>query len=203
MNNKLSIALNLILLAAVGYLYYNNFSTKKGAGKTLAESKTGKDSCTTKHRIAYIDLDSLNEHLVYLKQNRKLMDADQKEVEARIAAQYKSLEAKQENFKEKNPNPRPEDIQNMQAILMQEQQGIEAERQKQSEIFSKRGFTLMEKIQKELKAFISEYNKDNKFQYILTTGAGIDYLIYKDSTLDITKDVIVGMNERLKPDAIK
>ncbi|MGG9960791.1 OmpH family outer membrane protein [Ferruginibacter sp. SUN106] len=201
--NKLSIAINLVLLAAVGYLYYNNFSVKKGGDKIAAENKITKDSCTTQHRIAYVELDSLNEHLVYLKQNRKSLEADQKVVEAKIAADYKALEAKQENFKQKNPNPRPEDIQNLQAQLMQEQQNIEAERQKQSQIFNQRSFSLMEKIQKDLKAFLSEYNKEKKFQYIFTTGGGMDYLIYKDSTLDITKDVIIGMNERLKPDTNK
>ncbi|GAB2824568.1 OmpH/Skp family outer membrane protein [Ferruginibacter profundus] len=201
--NKLSIAINLVLLAAVGYLYYNNFSAKKGGDKIAAENKIAKDSCTTQHRIAYVELDSLNEHLVYLKQNRKSLEADQKVVEAKIAADYKALEAKQENFKQKNPNPRPEDIQNLQAQLMQEQQNIETERQKQSQIFNQRSFSLMEKIQKDLKAFLSEYNKEKKFQYIFTTGGGMDYLIYKDSTLDITKDVIIGMNERLKPDTNK
>jgi outer membrane protein len=57
----------------------------------------------------------------------------------------------------------------------------------------------MESIQKNLKKFLAEYNKEKQFQYILTTGSGIDYLIYKDSTLDITKDVIKGMNEIMKP----
>jgi outer membrane protein len=197
--NKLSIAINIVLLAAVGYLYYNNFSAKKGVEKIATGNIITKDSCTTQHRIAYVELDSLNEHLVYLKQNRKSLDADQKVVEAKIAADYKALEDKKENFKQKNPNPRPEDIQNLQAQLMQGQQLIEEERQKQSQIFNQRSFSLMETIQKDLKAFLAEYNKEKKFQYIFTTGGGMDYLIYKDSTLDITKDVIIGMNQRLKP----
>jgi outer membrane protein len=197
--NKLSIAINIVLLAAVGYLYYNNFSAKKGVEKIATGNIITKDSCTTQHRIAYVELDSLNEHLVYLKQNRKSLDADQKVVEAKIAADYKALEDKKENFKQKNPNPRPEDIQNLQAQLMQGQQLIEEERQKQSQIFNQRSFSLMETIQKDLKVFLTEYNKEKKFQYIFTTGGGMDYLIYKDSTLDITKDVIIGMNQRLKP----
>jgi outer membrane protein len=60
----------------------------------------------------------------------------------------------------------------------------------------------MESIQKNLKQFLAEYNKEKKYQYILTTGSGLDYLIYKDSTLDITKDVIKGMNEIMKPGSI-
>jgi outer membrane protein len=199
--NKLSLALNVILIAAVGYLYYYNFSGKKQQASTSKTelNQNSKDSCTTKHRIAYVDLDSLNENLVYLKQKRKELDSDQKEVEARITADYKDLELKRSTFLQKNPNAKPEELQQFQMLLVQEQNRIEDDRQKQSQVFNQRRFALVEGIQKDLKGFLANYNKEKKFQYILTTGMGIDYLIYKDSTLDITKDVIKGMNEMSKP----
>jgi len=197
---NLSLVLNLVLIAAVGYLYFYNFSGKKGTGAISSVSgNTAKDSCTTRHRIAYVELDSLNENLLYLKQQRKQLEAQQKQVESKIASDYKELDQKKNNFLQKNPNAKPEELQQMQMVLMQEQERIESERQKQSQIFNQKGFTLMEGIQKNLKEFLAEYNKEHKFQYILTTGSGIDYLIYKDSTLDITKDVIKGMNLKLKP----
>lgn len=54
----------------------------------------------------------------------------------------------------------------------------------------------MEDIQKKLKDFLSEYNKDKKYMYIFTTGTGLDYMVFKDSSLNITRDVIKGMNEK-------
>jgi outer membrane protein len=199
--NKLSVALNVVLIAAIGYLYYYDFSGKKeqGSSSRMGVAQNIKDSCTTQHRIAYVDLDSLNENLVYLKQKRKELDSDQKKVEAQIAADYKDLESKKNNFLQKNPNAKPEELQQMQALLLQEQDRIEGDRQKQSQVFNQRRFSLLEGIQKDLKGFLADYNKEKKFQYILTTGLGIDYLIYKDSTLDITRDVIKGMNEKWKP----
>ena len=68
-------------------------------------------------------------------------------------------------------------------------------------MLNQKSFELMESIQKKLKEFLEAYNKEKKYQYILTTGGGMDYIILKDSTLDITKDVIKGMNEKLKPTA--
>jgi outer membrane protein len=56
----------------------------------------------------------------------------------------------------------------------------------------------MEGIQKKLKEFLTEYNKDKKYMYIFTTGSGLDYMVFKDSTLNITRDVIKGMNEKMK-----
>ena len=41
-------------------------------------------------------------------------------------------------------------------------------------------------------------NKDKKFMYIFTTGTGLDYMVYKDTTLNVTNDVINGMNAKMK-----
>ena len=56
----------------------------------------------------------------------------------------------------------------------------------------------MDDIQKKLKDFLAEYNKEKNYMYILTTGTGLDYMVYKDSSLNITADVVNGMNEKLK-----
>jgi outer membrane protein len=194
--NKLSIALNLVLFAAVGYLYYYNFSAKKSAGTTTVEgTQKIADSCSNIHRIAYVDLDSLNENIVYFKQQRKVMDQEQKQIEEKIADDIKTLEASPTLFAQKHPNATPEESQNFRAQYAQQQQEIENEKQKESQDLNQRHYALVAQIQKNLKSFLEEYNKNKKYLYILTTGGGMDYMIYKDSTLDITSDVIKGMNE--------
>ena len=64
---NLPIVLNVVLIAAVGYLYYNNFSGNK-AVKTVPNSdnmvKAGENGLN-QPRIAYVELDSLNENIVY------------------------------------------------------------------------------------------------------------------------------------------
>ena len=56
----------------------------------------------------------------------------------------------------------------------------------------------MDDIQKKLKDFLAEYNQDKNFNYIFTTGNGLEYMVYKDSSLNITMDVVEGMNEKMK-----
>jgi outer membrane protein len=202
---NLPIVLNVVLIAAVGYLYYNNYSGNK-AGKAVLNSanmvKAGENGLN-QPRIAYVELDSLNENIIYFKQKRKELEQQQKGIEAEITNDYKALEAKQNNFIQKNPNASPEDIQNIRVQLAQGQQDIETKKQTQTQILNQKSFELMESIQKKLKEFLEAYNKEKKYQYILTTGGGMDYIILKDSTLDITKDVIKGMNEKLKATANK
>lgn len=197
---NLSVVINIVLIVGLGYLYYYNFSSNK-AGKIIPNAtnmvKAGENGLN-QPRIAYVELDSLNENIVYFKQKRKELEQQQKGIEAEITNDYKALEAKQNSFIQKNPNASPEDIQNIRVQLAQGQQDIETKKQTQSQILNQKSFELMESIQKKLKEFLGEYNKEKKYQYILTTGGGMDYIILKDSTLDITKDVIKGMNEKLK-----
>jgi outer membrane protein len=196
------LVLNIVLLIAVGYLYYSDFSIKRKVASVTGSAGFSKnDSNANRSRIAYVELDSLNENILYFKQRRKELEQQQKTIEADISSDYKTLEAKQNAFFQKNPNANPEDVQNLRLQLAQGQQEIENKKQSQTQVLQQKSFELMESIQKNLKEFLAEYNKEKKYQYILTTGSGIDYLIYKDSTLDITKDVIMGMNEKLKSSA--
>ena len=63
--------------------------------------------------------------------------------------------------------------------------------------------TIMEGIKKHLRDFLAEYNKEKNYMYIFTTGTGLDYMVYKDSTLNITADVIKGMNEKMEKEKMK
>ena len=56
----------------------------------------------------------------------------------------------------------------------------------------------MDDIQKKLKSFLEEYNRERNYMYIFTTGTGLDYMVYKDSSMNITADVIEGMNEKMR-----
>jgi len=194
-----SLVLNLILLAAVAFLYYFNFagSGKKNNPAAVTGSK-GTDSTGNGCKVAYVDLDSLNEKITYFKQSRKDIELQQKNIEAEITGDLRALEAKQNAFVQKNQNPTPDEVQNFRALLMQEQQNIDTKKQTYTQQLNQKNFELVELIRKKLKEFLGDYNKEKKYQYILTTTSDFDYMIYKDSTLNITNDVIKGMNEKMK-----
>ena len=191
--------LNIILIAAVGYLYYYNFMGKKGvvvpAG--LTNTTGNKDSNYNRPPIAYVELDSLNENIRYIKEKRKELENEQKAIENEQEIGYKNLQTQKDNFLKKGAAITQEEAQQFQGSLLQQQQQVDAKKQASSQKLSERSFSFMEDIQKKLKEFLTAYNKDKKYMYILTTGTGLDYMVFKDSTLNITKDVIRGMNEKM------
>ncbi|MBK8496337.1 MAG: OmpH family outer membrane protein [Chitinophagaceae bacterium] len=106
-------------------------------------------------------------------------------------------------FLKKGPAITEEEAQDFQGKLIDQQQKIDSRKQEQSQRLNEKSFNIMEGIQKKLKEFLTEYNKDKKYMYIFTTGSGLDYMVYKDSTLNITRDVIRGMNEKMKAESKK
>jgi outer membrane protein len=197
---NLLLGLNIVLLAAVAFLYYKNFSGKATPAVIVKDTAAVKtvDTATRIFNVAYVDFDSLNAKIVYLKQHRKDIEQEQKNIETDAANAYKKLEDKQKDFVQKNPNATPEQIQKIRTELMEGQQSIESSKQEKMQQLNQRSFTLLEEVKSKLRNFITEYNKDKRYQYILMTGTGLDYIIYKDTALDITQDVIRGLNEKMK-----
>ena len=198
---NLSLVLNIVLFAAVGVLYYLHFSAKSAKDvKPKMVAKTV-DAVAGKANIAYVELDSLNENITYIKNKRKELEAEQKAIETEWENGYKNLENKKNNFLKKGNAITQEMAQQFQGELMQEQQQIDEKKQSLSQRLNEKSYKFMDDIQKKLKDFLAEYNSEKNYMYIFTTGTGLDYMVYKDSSMNITADVIAGMNEKMNSTA--
>ncbi|MGB4843239.1 MAG: OmpH family outer membrane protein [Ferruginibacter sp.] len=205
MMKNLSLVLNVILVLAVGYLYYYDFSGKKAkdVAEKLGNNYIAMDSNGYRPPLAYVELDSLNENITFIKEKRRELEAEMKAIDAEHQRGYMGLEAQKDNFLKRGAAITEEEAQIFQGKLIDQQQKIDGRKQELSQKLNEKSFNIMEDIQKKLKDFLTEYNKDKKYMYIFTTGTGLDYMVFKDSTLNITNDVIKGMNEKIKAEAKK
>ncbi len=200
---NLSMGLNVVLVVAVAILYFLHFSDKK-TSTTKAKftpSRSQDSSVAVNAAIAYVELDSLNEHISYIKNKRKELEAEQKAIETEWNSSYKVMENKKNNFLKKGESITQEMAQQFQGELMQEQQQVDDKRQSLTQRLNEKSYKFMEDVQQKLKEFLEAYNSEKNFMYIFTTGTGLDYMVYKDSSLNITADVIAGMNEKMNSTA--
>ncbi len=197
---NLSLVLNIVLLAAVGYLYYYDFSGKKAKDVAAKINNTylGPDSNSKRPPMAYVDLDSLNENITYIKERRKELEDEMKKIDKEQEDGYKNLQAQRDNFLKKGAAITEAEAQSFQEKLIEQQQKIDSRKQQMTQELNGRSFNIMEDIKKQLREFLTEYNKEKNYMYIFTTGTGLDYMVFKDSTLNITADVIKGMNAKMK-----
>ncbi len=161
------------------------------------------DSNGNRPPLAYVELDSLNEKITYIKERRKELEAEMKAIDTEQENGYRNLQAQKDNFLKRGAAITEEEAQIFQGKLIDQQQTIDQRKQNQSQKLNEKSFNIMEGIQNKLKEFLADYNKDKKFMYIFTTGTGLDYMVYKDSSLNITNDVIKGMNAKLKAEMKK
>jgi len=195
---KSIIIIQIVLLLAVGLLYYWHFTCNKN-NTTLCKSSVAIKPGNSRPLIAYVDLDSLNEKIVFIKNNRLSLEMEQKSIESEWEKGYRDLENQKNNFLKKGSAITQSQAEEFQNILLQQQQNIDNKKQVLMQKLNQKSFKFMEDIQKKLKEFLEDYNKNNQFTYIFTTGNGLDYMVYKDSSYNITHDVIDGMNEKLNP----
>lgn len=189
----------ILLSCAVGVLFFKVFANgnkvtpiyKSNANPTHA-------SQTEQASIAYIELDSLNEQITYIKNRRNELERKQKAIETEWKNALNGLQNRANDFQKNAGSKTQQDAEKLQNELGQLQQQIEEKKQRQTQALSQESYTFLEDVQKKLKNYIEEYNKNKKYKYILTTGNGMEYLIYKDESNNITKEVIVGMNALLK-----
>lgn len=197
---QFSTVLNIVLLVAVGVLYYLHFSsgTKSPRNTNQVGAVVSDSAAHVRNIIAYVELDSIKSNVAFIKRKEDELEAEQKQILSEYEAAYRNLEAEKNNFVKKGNAITQKEAEDFQALLTRKQQQIEENKQVKGQKLAEKGAKIMEEMQAKLKDFLHTYNKEKKFTYILATGTGLDYLFYKDSTLDITPEIVNGLNEKMQ-----
>jgi outer membrane protein len=184
---------NIILLILVGYLYYLQFDSDKAKAVKQVISSAATGNLHTDSRVAYIDLDSLQNNYSYYKKVKEDFERKQTSANNEIAALQKKyqnramqLQQKAATMNQKEQEAAMEEINKMQQDMQARKQSID------NELYNYNS-KMKEDILNRIQNFLKEYNKDGKYSYIFSYEPG--FMFYKDSTLNITPDVIVGLNK--------
>ncbi|MEO6330356.1 MAG: OmpH family outer membrane protein, partial [Ginsengibacter sp.] len=96
-------------------------------------------------------------------------------------------------LQQKGPTMNQQDQEIAMKEINQMQQDLQAKKQSlDNELFNYNS-RMKEDILTRIQNYLKEYNKDGKYDYILSYEPG--FMFYKDTALNITKDVIKGLNE--------
>ena len=195
---NLPLILNAILIAAVAFLFTKVYSKSAGtSSKTNSYSKDTSANGMSGCKIAYVELDSLNEQIKFIKDKKNELEAEQQAIENEFREGYRKLQSQSADFQKRAQTEgavtqkEAEDLQNR---LIQGQQELTNAKENKSQALNEKSYKFLEEIQKKLKAFLLDYNKDKKYNFILTTGGGAEYMLYKDESFNITDLVVKEMN---------
>ena len=83
-----------------------------------------------------------------------------------------------------------------QAQLQKQQQALQAFQEKIENEMAQATQNYQKKLREDLNTFLKSYNSDGRFKVIISKSG--DNVLYSDPSVDITEDVIAGLNKSYK-----
>lgn len=168
-------------------------SCNNKAGSPAAVSNNG---TAPSGRIAYINVDTLQSKYTFWKTEADALTAEQAKIESEIQSAAQKLQNDYAAFQQKaqSGNISEAEGRSTQQRLAQMQQSLESRRTSLGEQLQARQIAFSETLQKNIDEYLAVYNKDNKYDYILSyTKAG--QILYANKAFDITDEIVKGLND--------
>lgn len=195
---KFSVILNVVLFLAIAVLYFLHFTDGKTSAKEELKPTMDKQ-VLSKVKIAYVNIDTLiSNYQMYIdKRDDLLLKRD--ESEAELQTQGRRLEREIADFQDKIQKGL---ITRTKAQMMQQDLG-----KKEQEFYQLKENLAMQLAEEEqvmnrqiinaIIEYLKIYNKEGEYHYILSNSFG-GQLLYTNTALNITQDVLEGLNEDYK-----
>lgn len=189
-------SLSLIVLAA-GLTLTSCNKKEPAATKSngLPKATTTAKADAQSGPVAVVDIDSLATQCTFCKDGQAQLQAKQKSLQAQLNTKMSALQTAMNKYQQDIQNgtinseaqakQAQTKLQNQQNSLQQFQAQIEEQMNTATVNYQN---TLREKIA----TFLKEYNKDGRFKVIISKSG--DNVLYTDPTVDITADVVAGLN---------
>ena len=182
--------LGSVAIAAVAAL--SLASCNKSQPQVEAKSET---KASTGLKVAYVEVDSIMTQYTFAKEYSSILEKKGQNIQATIAQKGQQLQAAAANFQQKiqqNAYTR-EQAEAIQAGLQKQNNDLQGLQQRLSNEFAaEQDKALHDSIAN----YLNRYNKEKKYSIIFSKSG--DNLLYADKVLDITNEVIAGLNKAYK-----
>lgn len=194
---------SVVFLALVAVFGCNQQHGKDGGATSVSKPMDAGNPATGK--IAYVNIDTLESQYELLKSKREEFRHRQEIMESELQRSYQQMQADAEQVQKKAQanTLTQEEYENAQKRLSQMQQTLQTRKETLTNELMKQQEDFNKQLKQQLDEFLEDYNKTRQYDYILSYSYAGSSLLYVNKKLDITKDVVDGMNARAKSDANK
>jgi len=191
------VILNVILLLAVGFLFYLHFNPGRNSARVQnrTEQKDPADSSSTQGscRIAYFEMDSVAANFEKAKEMQSELEKKEDKMNAEMNRLQNLYQQKYINFQQHGATMSSSQLDAARNELGQLDQNIKDTKASMDQDYKTYYVQTQQEILSMIRKFCSEYNKDKKYTIIISNEPGL--VFYKDSTMDITRDLLEGLNK--------
>jgi len=195
---NLSTILNGILLVAVLVLYILFFTSKNGE-PGITETSSPISANVEPGSIAFVEFDSILANYNMFLDLQEVLLEKQRKSEAELNSKSSSWEksaGEYQNQMSKGLITRTQAAE-VEAQLYQDQQNILKLRDDMSMELGEEKQVMDRKVMYAILEYLEEYNKGKSYQYVISKSFG-GPLLFAESGLDITSEVLAGLNIEYK-----
>jgi outer membrane protein len=199
---NLSLILNIVLLAAVAYLFFDKFS---GAKKTSPVTPVVENPVTGEPEakplmVVHVNIDSLHAKSIAYQNIIKQFEKKSKDVRASLEAKQKAFEKEYLEAAQKTQagTLTPKQEQEYQESLQKKQQAIESLQDKASREMEQEENKFNEKFLGDIEHITDSLKAANGYDYILIQGGIASPILSSNSQLDITQTIVDLLNANQK-----
>ncbi len=156
--------------------------------------------------IAYVETDTIMKQYEFCIDKQKELEnkqaALQQKLQGEAASVEKAMQALQNDMQSGKITNEQQYNQRQQSIARQ-QQAYQQHEQQFTQEMADATVTLNKELRERINNYIKEYNKNGRFSIILTNSEADLNVIYAEPSMDITKDVVEGLNKAYKKESEK
>ncbi|HNP95025.1 MAG TPA: OmpH family outer membrane protein [Cyclobacteriaceae bacterium] len=195
---NLSLVLNLVLAVAVVVLFYLHFS---GGSETSAKSSNPEQSAITGDlRIAFISVDSVLKYYEFFKISRDKLEAKGKKMDTDFKNRAQGLQREITSYQNTVSNLTIGQAKAIEEDLTKKQQNLRMYQESLAQELAVEENKLTQDLYDKITAYLKKYGNENGIHAVFKFDPSSD-LLYAGEVMDITKDVVAGLNDEYKATA--
>ncbi len=193
--------LSVVACKKPGKIVDNNNSTKSSSvtdsSATAATPTAVQPMKTDEIKIGFVMADTVLEKFSYYQKVKASLTAKGTKLEKDMEARALAIQKEYQGYQQRGQSMSPKELQEAEMSLMKKQQDLEDFRTKQTAALMKEEEALNKDLQKKIEKYLDTYAAENGYTFILSKHIG-GSLLFGKKELDITKDVINGLNASIK-----
>ncbi len=193
--NKALIAAGLLATATAFTACTNEKAETQQETAPQAAQQPGKEGL----KIAYIEVDTLMSQYQLCKDFNEIGNTEGENIQRTLTNKQRTLQQHAQSMQQKyqsNGFSSQEELDRAQASLQKEQQDLEELGTRLNNSFLEQQQKYSDEMRDSIRVFLKSYNKSKKYDLILSKQG--DNILYANGALDITNEVVKGLNKRYK-----
>lgn len=171
---------------------------KEGAATKTSATKSETAAVTGKDQIVYVNSDSLLTKYQYFKDLQAKMETKTKAAQGDMGAKTQAFQREVAQYQQQQNTLPADQRAATEQRLARKQQELQAYQQNAGSALQRDQAAEQEKLYDKVADYLKTYAKKKGFKMVLTYAKGNSAILFADESLDVTSEVIVGLNEAYK-----